>query len=295
MRANFGRSALGLLLVGCLVGFWAPAGAQTKSSSGSAKVDLNTASEKDLEALPGVGPATAKKIVAGRPYASVADLSKAGVPARTIEKITPLVTVSHGGGQAGAPAGSTAGDERAAPKAQAAGRSSTGKGEPAGKVDLNTASEKELESLPGVGPATAKKIVAGRPYASVADLDRADVPKKTVEKIAPLVTVSAASGSGPGGASGRGTGSSTPSTTSSSPSATTPPSPPATSSRPESATEEVPAQTPPRAGMVWVNIDTGVYHRQGDRWYGKTKHGKWMTEEDAVKAGYRASKTRTKK
>ncbi len=56
-------------------------------------VDLNTASEKELEALKGVGPATAKKIIAGRPYSAVGDLSKAGVPEKTIEGIKPYVTV----------------------------------------------------------------------------------------------------------------------------------------------------------------------------------------------------------
>ena len=35
------------------------------------------------------------------------------------------------------------------------------------RVDLNKASEKELESLKGVGPATAKKIIENRPYKSV--------------------------------------------------------------------------------------------------------------------------------
>jgi hypothetical protein len=42
--------------------------------------------------------------------------------------------------------------------------------------------------------------------------------------------------------------------------------------------------------MVWVNTATKVYHREGDRWYGKTKAGKFMTEADAIAAGYRAAK-----
>ena len=41
--------------------------------------------------------------------------------------------------------------------------------------------------------------------------------------------------------------------------------------------------------VVWVNTDSGVYHKAGSRYYGKTKHGKYMTEEDARKAGYRAA------
>ena len=50
------------------------------------------------------------------------------------------------------------------------------------------------------------------------------------------------------------------------------------------------AQTPPEKGMVWVNLNSGIYHREGDQWYGKTKHGKFMSEADAQKAGYRVSK-----
>ncbi len=42
-------------------------------------------------------------------------------------------------------------------------------------------------------------------------------------------------------------------------------------------------------GMVWVNTSTKVYHKEGPS-YGATKHGKFMTEADAGKAGYRAAK-----
>ena len=68
---------------------------QPPAASSSAPVDLNTAGESELDKLPGVGTATAKKIIAGRPYSSVGDLSRAGIPAKTIEKITPMVTVNQ--------------------------------------------------------------------------------------------------------------------------------------------------------------------------------------------------------
>ncbi|MCL2647657.1 MAG: hypothetical protein FWD61_11720 [Phycisphaerales bacterium] len=53
------------------------------------------------------------------------------------------------------------------------------------------------------------------------------------------------------------------------------------------------AKTPPHAGMVWCNTRSKVYHKEGDRWYGKTAHGQWMTEADAIKAGYHEAKSAT--
>lgn len=44
------------------------------------------------------------------------------------------------------------------------------------------------------------------------------------------------------------------------------------------------------SGKVWVNTETGVYHK-GGRYYGKTKQGKFMTESEAQKAGYRPAKS----
>jgi hypothetical protein len=38
-------------------------------------------------------------------------------------------------------------------------------------------------------------------------------------------------------------------------------------------------------GLVWVNTETHVYHREGSHFYGTTKKGKYMTEADAVKGG----------
>ena len=59
-------------------------------------------------------------------------------------------------------------------------------------------------------------------------------------------------------------------------------------------TEE--ATNPPAAGgghgQVWVNTETGVYHREGSRFYGTTQKGKYMTEQDATQAGYKPAPTR---
>jgi DNA uptake protein ComE-like DNA-binding protein len=280
------------------------AAAETKAAK---ELDLNKATPAELEKLPGIGPALSKKIIAGRPYKSVDDLSKAGIPANEIRKINSLVMV----GPASDPA----------PIKDAKPLGKTGK--PA-LVDLNKATSKQLEELPGVQSAYAKKIMAARPYKTVDDLSKAGIPSATIARIKSLVTVDGAKQS------------------------YTVAKPIDTDTKPraidlntakESTLEEVPGigtayakkivagrpyksvddlvkvgippsvvdkirthaavgrpfEAPPEKGMVWVNLDSKRYHKESSAWYGKTKNGKYMSEADAIKAGYQPVKTRAKK
>ena len=58
------------------------------------KVNINSASQVEIEALPGIGPVTAAKIISARPYQTVEDLlSKKAVSKAVFEKIKELVVV----------------------------------------------------------------------------------------------------------------------------------------------------------------------------------------------------------
>jgi hypothetical protein len=158
---------------------------------------------------------------------------------------------------------------------------------PATLVDLNTATEEQLQEVPGIGPAYAKKIVAARPYTTISELSKSGIPASRLEKIMPLVTVKAKAAAT----------TEKPAATAKTPRITKTEATAKTDEKAEKAEKPVkkPASTtaqqaPPRKGMVWANTDSKIYHLEGSRWYGKTQQGQWMTEEEAVKQGFRKSK-----
>jgi len=56
--------------------------------------------------------------------------------------------------------------------------------ETTGLININTASATDLDSLPGIGPVTAEKIISNRPYAAIEELvDKKAVNKSVFEKI----------------------------------------------------------------------------------------------------------------
>lgn len=169
------------------------------TSFGSAKkelVDINTASQAELQAVKGIGAATAKKIIANRPYKSVEDLSKAGLSAKKIKHLKSSITVGT------------------VPSASETTRGKRKKGEPEATfktkepktatpqmkqpVDLNTASLEALETLPGVGRTLAKRIIAARPFRSVDDLGKVKgMSKARIEGLKDKVTLAKEHKAGP--------------------------------------------------------------------------------------------------
>ncbi len=148
-------------------------------------------------------------------------------------------------------------------------------------VDINSASADELESVKGIGAATSKKIIAGRPYTSVADLAKAGISANQLKEITPMLKVGAAAAA-PMAKPSMGK----------MPDAAAAPAAAAKTAKTKGMAN---APTMPMAagggnGMVWVNEESKVFHKEGDRWYGRTKKGKYMTEADAVKMGAHESK-----
>jgi len=169
-------------------------------------IDLNGASQKELESIKGVGPAMAKKIVAGRPYKSVDELLKAGLSTKQVEAIKPFVTVGSAAPAKEAPAKAATTVAPAKPaaeakpakemKAEKATKSaekatkSAMKLAPGQKVNINAATKEQLDALPGIGPVKAQAIIDGRPYKKTEDIMKVKgIKQGEFNKIKDVITV----------------------------------------------------------------------------------------------------------
>jgi competence protein ComEA len=204
------RTASRLVLVALVAQiFVIGAGAAQQSSSKSttyaaqttSRVDVNSADLETLETLPGVGAATAKRIVNGRPYNSLSDLENVkGLSKAKVDALKDKVTFGPAAPNSAAPSskssqtkskntssansgaassegggtGTGSGSERGAKGSTSAG--STEKLAPGQQLNINTASAAELEKLPGIGPTKAQAIVDYRTqngnFKSIEDIEK---------------------------------------------------------------------------------------------------------------------------
>jgi competence protein ComEA len=195
-------AVLALIVFGLVLAAPATANAQTTRVK---KLDLNTATQAELEGLKGIGPALAAKIIAARPFKTIADLKNvSGISEATYDAVKGQVTVRSARAVA-----QTAGTKAKATtektvqttetKAKTETKAATEKAAQAaapvsavGRINLNTATQAELEGLKGIGPALAAKIIAARPFKTVADLKNVSgISEATYDAVKGQVTVRA--------------------------------------------------------------------------------------------------------
>lgn len=127
-----------------------PAPAPAAPVATGPKVDVNGATAAQLDSLPGIGPARAAAIVAGRPYTDLQELvSKKVLSQSVLDGAKSRMALAN----------------------------------------INTSGEADMEkTLPGIGAVRAKAIIAGRPYASPQDLVTKKVlPQGVFDKMKDLV------------------------------------------------------------------------------------------------------------
>lgn len=134
-------------------------------------VDINNASQEAIETLPGIGPKLAQQIIAARPFRTFTDLDKvSGIGPKKLEQLRGKIVIAP-----------------LRPQSAASLRPATNQ---VAKVNLNTATQAELEKLPGIGPKRAEAIIAARPFRQIEDLRKIrGLSRAQLEELKGQVTV----------------------------------------------------------------------------------------------------------
>lgn len=170
----------------------AAAGRAARPLGQGERIDLNAASAGEIARLPRIGMSLAKRIVDTRtsqgPFRGLRDLDRVqGVGPALLAALDGKVNFGSAGAQLGLP-----------PSDAKFGRSGaydqTGGVPSAPLIDLNSAPEADLLTLPEIGPVRARAILAYRrdqgPFAAVSDLGRVSgFSRRLVGRLAGLVTV----------------------------------------------------------------------------------------------------------
>jgi competence protein ComEA len=198
--------ALGLIVTASLffmLGRWSQEAPRSQPETAAVArvgpaLDLNRAAKAELRLIPGIGDALAQRVIDHRqhngPFRSVNDLRQvAGIGPKTLDRLRHRLFVAPEESLVSddeSESMSTESKPRKSPRTATASKKAAELTQP---INVNRASQADLQKLPGIGPKLSQRILDERAKAafkSIDDLRRVPgIGPKTLEKLRPHVTI----------------------------------------------------------------------------------------------------------